>query len=63
MYKLINLIILASAFTGVIYTIGRYCMVEYPFAPDFNMILATDIKILYDELKKITKIVNYNSIA
>jgi len=39
MYQLMNLIQSATAFSDVIYTLGRYYSKMYPFATDFNIIL------------------------
>ena len=52
-YKLINLIRYGVEFVDVLFIFGRYYIDIYSFIADFNIILAKDIRKIYDEIKYI----------
>ena len=47
---MLNIITLASSFSDVIYTFGRYYMDKFACAIDFNIILGADLQGLYQEM-------------
>jgi len=47
MYQLLNLINNGTCFSDIIYQFARYFKENIPFAVDFNIVLAIDIKNIY----------------
>ena len=48
MYQLFNIIQTGTSFSEIIYTLGRYYHLIYPFAVDFNIVLGK--KYIYERL-------------
>ena len=46
-YQLLNVINIATSFSDIIYTFGRYYMEKFTFIIDFNIILGADLQSLY----------------
>ena len=46
-YQLLNLINLATSFSDVIYTLGRYYLDRFSWAVDFNILMGADLQRIY----------------
>lgn len=46
-YQLLNLINLATSFSDVIYTLGRYYLDRFGWAVDFNILMGADLQRIY----------------
>lgn len=48
-----NLLKKSVSFISIVFQFGRYFDHKYPFIADFNVIVAKDVRKLYDELIKL----------
>lgn len=49
-YQLLNLITLATSFSEIIYTFGRYYLDRFTCSIDFNIILGADLQFVYEDM-------------